>query len=65
MTLDSAGRITALAHYGDDLDFLAGVEFHSGVFVPPSMDDFDMTLCGNEPLVKDEQLLKLISSQIF
>lgn len=54
MTLDSAGRIVALVHYGDDLDFLAGVEFHSGVFVPPSMDDFDMTLCGNEPLVKGE-----------
>ena len=62
MTLDSAGRIVALAHYGDDLDLLAGVEFHSGVFVPPSMDDFDMALCGNEPLVKTDLFYKQIET---
>ena len=62
MTLDSAGRIVELAHYGDDLDFLAGVEFRAGIFVPPSMDDFDMTLCAGETLVKDELFYKQIAA---
>lgn len=51
MTFDEAGRIVALAHYGDDLDFMAGVEFCSGVFVPTPLDGFDMALCGDEPLL--------------
>ena len=53
MTFDEAGRMVALAHYGDDLDFQAGVEFRSGVFVPPSLDEFDMSLCADEPLLRN------------
>lgn len=53
MTFDETGRMVALSHYGDDLDFLAGVEFCSGVFVPAPLDGFDMTLCGNEPLLRN------------
>lgn len=53
MTFDEAGRMVALSHYGDDLDFQAGVEFCSGVFVPAPLDGFDMTLCADEPLLRN------------
>ena len=53
MSVDDDDRIVALAHYGDELDWQAGVEFRSGVFVPATPDAFDMALCGNDPLVRN------------
>lgn len=53
MSVDDDDRIVALAHYGDELDWQAGVEFRSGVFVPANPDGFDMALCGNDPLVRN------------
>lgn len=61
MTFDAAGRMVALAHYGNDLDFQAGVEFHSGVFVPTPLDGFDMALCADEPLLRNALFFEELS----